>query len=800
MRLISPDPVEFIEADPHSLYFEGQRGEHLRVSVLDHGLIRVQHRPDGVPRRERTWTVVGADGDTPLEGRDRDDLTPFPCPAFEWTREAHVLHLNTAELRLQIDMHMFAIRWSDSEDREFAADVRTGAYLYDVAGHAVLHTMQRREDEHYYGFGEKAGGLDKAGQRMRMSNVDALGYDAETSDPLYKHWPFYITFVPDLDVAYGIFYDNLAETVFDMGKEVDAVRGGSYRTYRAEAGDLDYYLIFGPTLERVIERFTALTGRPALPPRWSLGYLGSTMSYTEAPDAQVQLQKFTELCAQHDIPCSMFHLSSGYTTNAAGKRCVFTWNRDRIPDPHALTDHFHRAGIQLAANIKPYLLKMHPQYNAVAERGGFIQAAEADEPEIKRFWSGGAYEFDEGAQVDFTSQAGYTWWKTNVTEALLEYGIDAIWNDNNEFEGRDDAARCAGFGDPFPIGLGRSLQTLLMARASFEAMQTYRPAERPFLLSRAGCPGIQRYAQTWTGDNATSWHTLKYNIPMGLGLSLSGMPNIGLDVGGFAGPRPDPELFVRWVQNGIFHPRFTIHSWNSDGTVNEPWMYPDVLPIVRAAIQLRYRLIPYLYSLLVEAARTGHPIIRPMVYHFPHDPHCRTESFDFMVGPNLLVASVLEPGARTRPVYLPEGLDWYDFHSGQRHAGGQTIVADAPLERVPLFVPAGGIIPMSQAPDLADDRRQAYSFPQAASGHGTFTLIEDDGISRKGPRTAIRLDINTTLETITLSVNSEPSGSRLPSIEFVLPPHESRLAQVRGGENRWQDELGWRHLTGREAT
>lgn len=795
MRLVDPSPIEFVEADDHSLYFRGQRGEHLRLSVLDYSLIRVQHYPDSAPRLDRTWMVVGADGDTPLEGRNRDDLSPFVRPSFEWTRETDTLHLSAAELRLQIDMSTCAIRWSDREDREFAADVRAGAYLYDAAGQAVLHTMRRRDDEHYYGFGEKAGALDKAGQRMRMSNVDALGYDAETSDPLYKHWPFYITFVPDLDVAYGLFYDNLAETIFDMGKEVDAVRGGSYRIYQAQAGDLDYYLIFGPTLAQVIERFVALTGRPALPPRWSLGYLGSTMSYTEAPDAQVQLQQFTELCAQHDIPCSMFHLSSGYTTNAAGKRCVFTWNRDRISDPPALAEHFHRAGIRLAANIKPYLLRIHPQYNTVAEQGGFIQAAESDEPETARFWSGGAYELDEGAQVDFTSAAGYSWWKTNVTEALLKVGIDAIWNDNNEFEGRDDAARCAGFGDPFPVGLGRPLQTLLMARASFEAMQTYRPTERPFLLSRAGCPGIQRYAQTWTGDNATSWHTMRYNIPMGLGLSLSGMPNIGHDVGGFAGPRPDPELFVRWVQNGIFHPRFTIHSWNSDGTVNEPWMYPDNLPVVRAAIHLRYRLIPYLYSLLVEAARTGHPIIRPMVYHFPHDPHCRTESFDFMVGPNLLVASVLEPGARTRPVYLPEGLDWYDFHTGQRYAGGQTIMADAPLERIPLFVPAGGIIPMSQTPNWADDRRQVYSFPHAGTGHGTFTLIEDDGISRNGSRTAIRLDINTTLETITFGVNSEPSGFYLPAIEFVLPSHETRPAQVRGGEKCWQDEHGWRHVS-----
>jgi alpha-glucosidase len=175
----------------------------------------------------------------------------------------------------------------------------------------------------------------------------------------------------------------------------------------------------------------------------------------------------------------------------------------------------------------------------------------------------------------------------------------------------------------------------------------------PYLISRSGCPGIQRYTQTWSGDNQSNWETLKYNIPMGLGLSLSGVPNTGHDVGGFSGNAPSPELFVRWVQNGVFHPALYHSLVPSDGSVNEPWMYPEVLPIIREWIEFRYRLIPYLYTLLFESTQTGHPIIRPMVYAFPGDPKCHTESFDFMLGPNLLVASVLQDGARSRPVYLP---------------------------------------------------------------------------------------------------------------------------------------------------
>jgi alpha-glucosidase len=209
-----------------------------------------------------------------------------------------------------------------------------------------------------------------------------------------------------------------------------------------------------------------------------------------------------------------------------------------------------------------------------------------------------------------------------------------------------------------------------MARASFEAQREFRPNDRLYLLTRSGCPGIQRYAQTWSGDNLASWETLQYNIPMGLGASLSGMAMTGHDVGGFTGVKPSPELFVRWIQNAILHPRFAMNSWHVDGSVNEPWMYPEVLPIIRATFEFRYRLLPYLYSLMFESAHTGHPIIRPMVYEFPRDARCQTESFDFMLGANLLVASVFEDGARTRTVYLPRETEWIDFYSGARYRGG----------------------------------------------------------------------------------------------------------------------------------
>lgn len=799
MRLFTPDRVTLAGIDEHKLRFVGHRGEVFEIIILEHDLVRVRHLPDGTARLNRTWSIVAGEDDVPLSGRLRDDLTGFSTPAFRTEQHGDILHIHTDELSLRVDCASFHIQWLTKAGEVFASDLKKRAYTYDRAGRSVYHYMERRLHERYYGLGESSGKLDKHGQQIRMRNMDALGYDAETSTPLYKHIPFYITYEPSLDVFYGLFYDNGASCNFDMGREVDAF-WGFYRTYQADDGDVDYYLLYGASMPEVIEKYAWLVGKPTLTPRWSLGYLGSTMSYTEAPNAQEQLRQFIRLCQQHDIPCDLFHLSSGYTTDSRGVRYVFTWNRDKIPQPEQMVDDFHQAGIHLVANIKPYLLTSHPDYEDVAEAGAFIQNAEDDTPVSSTFWSGGAFESGEGGYIDFTNTAGFAWWQGRIKETLLAYGIDAIWNDNNEFEIWDDEARCHGFGQTIPIGQARPLQTLLMGRASYEALRDYHPDLRPFVLTRAGSAGIQRYAQTWSGDNATSWHTLRYNIPMGLSLSVSGVPNMGHDVGGFFGDAPSPELFVRWAQNGIFHPRFTIHSWNTDGTVNEPWMYPEVLDIMRQTIHFRYRLIPYLYSLLYHASQTGQPIIRPLVYDFPHDEPCQTASFEFMLGSELLIATVLEPDARTRDVYLPSGVGWYDFHTGDHHHGGQTVTLDAPLERPTFLVIEGGLLPMTQDP--ASESRQVYVFPHQAEGERTFTLVEDDGVSmayKEGQVSFVDLTVSTTADDITLKARARGQYELgYDAIAFILPAGEKR--PVRGEiVSQTVDDDGRPHYTIRLA-
>jgi alpha-glucosidase len=780
MRIVNPKKILLGSVQPEKIIFRGQEKETFQITVVEEDVIRVQHFPDGQPRMNRTWSIVGKDGDIALEGRLRDDLSPFSLPGFKFEQQEHRCVVTTSQLQVEIDTGDISLIWRTMKGEAFAADLQRRAYAYDAAGETVYHYMQRRADEHYYGFGERSGALDKSGRRMRMVNLDALGYNAEMGDPLYKHIPFYVTYVADLNLAYGLFYDNLSTAIFDMGQEKDNYYG-PYRYYQAEAGDLDYYLIYGPDIAAVVQKFSKMIGRIALPPRWSLGYFGSSMLYTDAQQAQQELKKYVQECEEHNIPCDMFHLSSGYGSGTDGKRYVFNWNFEKIPNPREMLETFHQAGMHVMANIKPCLLDTHPRYAEVRGLGAFVKDSQSETPRVDYFWGG------YGSHLDFTNPAAYAWWRDNVRTWLLDYGVDATWNDNNEYPIWDDEARCFGFGEEIKIKYIRPLHSLLMVRASLEAQRAFHPEQRPFLLSRSASPGTQRYAQTWSGDNETSWNTLRYNIPMGLGMGLSGFPNIGHDVGGFAGPQPSAELLVRWVQNGVFHPRFTIHSWNSDGTVNEPWMYPEVLPIIRETIEFRYRLLPYLYSLFFAAYQTGTPIIHPLVYQFPQDPNCQTESFDFMLGDQLLVASVLEKGARERDVYLPRGKDWCDFYTGQHFHGGQTVTLAAPLERIPLLVTAGSILPfgkvMGYVGEEPDDLRQIYLFPHQRRGRGQFTLIEDDGVSlgyQRGEFTEIHFTLNAEPDELHLEIQFGKHGYRLPytQMEVILPPGETRQLRV----------------------
>ncbi len=755
-------------------------GWQCRIWMLADDGARVLFVRDDALREPRTWMVAPGGRGVPWEGRDRLDLQGRSLADFNVSvREENVV-LATSTLTLAVTLRPLGLRWMRA-DHAFATDRPTYSYEWSERTGAIRHSMARDAGDRFYGLGDKTGALDHHGRRLRTLALDALGYDAKTSDPLYKHWPFLIGRDAASGIAYGLFYDTLAPMTFDLGCEYDNYHG-FYRSAEIDDGQLDYYLFAGPAIRDVVRKFTELTGRMAFGPRWSLGYANTAMGLTDAPDAQRQLAAFLDRVREHDVPLSAFHFGSGYSS-IGKRRYVFTWNRDKIPAPREAIAKFRERNVRVVVNLKPCLLDDHPAYGEVAARGAFVNDRVTGEPCIGQFWDG------QGAHVDFTHPEGIRWWQDNLRSEVLDYGVDAGWNDNNEYEIWDDDGISHAFGDAIPIRRSRPLHALLMTRATAEAQAAHRPGERVYTVTRAGPPGIQRYAQTWSGDNTTSWHTLRWNLRMGLTMSLSGMFNVGHDVGGFAGPVPDAELLVRWVQNGVFSPRFIMNSWKADGTTNTPWLHPEALGPIREALRLRYRLMPYLYTLYRRAAQQGEPMLRPLFYDFDADPRAYDDCDDFMCGPQLLVGNVVEPGQHERRVYLPRGVaGWYDIATGIRYDAGSDVVVDAPLARIPMFAPAGAMIPLTNVDASArlhdEPSRRVLVFPPPMGGRGTFKLYEDDGISlryRDGEFAEVAFDLEATSERMMLSARVT-GAYRLPYERIVveLPANERRPLALAG--------------------
>eukprot|EP00871_Galdieria_phlegrea_P000801 jgi/Galph1/1721/GphlegSOOS_G417.1 len=715
--------------------------EKLYICFLENDIVRVCFCPDGFSRMERTWIRCDENNDVPIEGLRRDDLNRFQCPhpmiqckeegaqTSQLVMKGNILNINV-ELQPKV-----RLSWYDIKGRCFLSDCPNGAYLYDKDSKAVYHYLCRYSTEHYYGFGETSGKLDKTGTRIVLDPKDALGYDAKNSDPLYKHHPFYITYNTALDVAYGILYDNLLPCVFDLGKEIQAIRG-PYRYFQSQGGDIDYYVIYGPTIPDVLKKLADLTGYPPRVPRWCFGYMASGMCYTESPNAQQQIVNFIRQCQQHQIPWNAFHLSSGYSTDAMGRRQMFSWNPHKIPNLSDLLNICCQANIHLIPNVKPWLLTSN-QYYTEAKHASLFLFQESEEknkePCYIPLWSSKANESENGSYLDFTNRDTFEWWVDKLSCHYLSYGIHALWNDNNEWDACELSSETA-LGFPLK-GIGRPIQSMLMAKASRKALeQLNAKTQRPLIVSRCTCMGMQRYvSQTWSGDNYTSWKTLKYNIPMSLGMSLSGFPFVGYDTGGFYGPMVEPLLFLRWIQVSVFMPRFVIHSgWDDAGDPKrqEPWMYSTILSEVKRALQLRYQLIPYLYNLHLLATETAQPLIRPLIYHFSQDIHCVNESFTFMLGPWLLIQPIGEAENPCR-VYLPKGCHWYDYYKHSWHIGGQWLEVPVCLESIPVFVRGGAMIYQSyfSYDHLFPSSRILYCYPDPwSSQHVTEeTMIEDDG-------------------------------------------------------------------------
>ena len=699
----------------------------IRILFLTDSILRIRAGFDGDFAEESYSLVMTAWEDRMddfLKGR-RIRVAAADAVLSDGDREAVI---EGRILKVVVEKDPFRICVYDKEGTLLHADIVDLAYMED-SNHRRIHTSEISPEDCFYGFGEKSGDFNKAQKFMGMSPKDAMGYNPKETDSLYKHIPFYIKLSRSTRKAVGYFYHNTYECDFDMGREKSNYWKPHSR-YRTDGGDIDLFLIAGPSVRQVVERYTDLTGKSAMLPRYALGYLGSSMYYPELDeDCDDAILDFIDTTKEEKIPVDGFQLSSGYCTvetDKGIKRCVFTWNKKRFKDPREFFAQMEKRGVTVSPNVKPGILLIHPKLDEMKAKGMFIKASDSDEPGIGTWWGG------KGVFADFTNPSTRTYWKEMLRENVLEYGTSSVWNDNCEYDSLvDKDCRCDFEGKGGTIGQLKSVMSNIMCHITDEAIHETFPNTRPYIVCRSGHCGIQRYAQTWAGDNLTCWDSLKYNIATILGMSLSGVANQGCDIGGFYGPSPEAELMVRWIQNGIFQPRFSIHSTNTDNTVTEPWMYGDCTGYIREAIGLRYQLSPYLYSLMERAHETGLPIMEPMCSAFQEDVKCYEEGVDFMLGDSLLVANVVEKGAVSRKVYLPEGETFYDFYTRAAYEGGRTVELPVDLGSIPLFVISGAIIPMAEdrLDNLKTQQAEHLRILCAADRDGRFELYEDDGIS-----------------------------------------------------------------------
>lgn len=749
-------------------------GARVAVTFEDLETVRVRLAPRGAFERDFSYAV---------ESKDRKTVK---ATITETRDEIRIASLNGASARIQ--RRPFLITVFDQAGRIVVEDDPVRPASFDLETGAVETSKRRVEWETYYGLGEKAGAtISHDTQQFVMWNTDTYGYPRGL-DPIYQSIGFYTALRYEKEaggrgLAYGIFFDNTTRTYFDMGK-TDASR----ITFGAASGELNYYVFTGGrerTPKNVLRDYTELTGRTPLPPVWALGNQQSRWSYTPESKVREVAKGFRE----SRIPADVIYLDIDYMD---GYR-VFTWDKTRFPDPVKLISDLRKDGFRVVVIIDPGI-KADPNYYAYKEgqaRGHFVKTSDGKELNAS-VWPGVC------AFPDFTDPKAREWFGS-LYQKNLDEGVAGFWNDMNEpgvflsdATPKPDvyhhpmktfplSALHVGDGDAGTHARYHNVYGMQMARSTFEGLRKLRPDARPFVLTRAGYAGVQRYSAIWTGDNVASWDHLRLSIPMLLNLGVSGVALIGSDVGGFSG-NPSPELYTRWLQAAALTPFLRSHSENGSNP-HEPYAFAkEFTDINRASIELRYRLLPYLYTLFQEHTETGAPVMRPLWFEYPNDSRAYLIDDEYLVGRDLLVAPVVTESVLKRRVYFPKGGSWVDWWTGQVYEGGKDAEIAAPLDRLPLFARAGAVIPLQPVIQHTGEMASApLSLVVVSGADGAGRLYEDAGEGFDYQRGASRMmTITQTGDALHISRAGAYSVSRpLAAIEYLglaAAPREVRVA------------------------
>jgi alpha-glucosidase len=633
----------------------------VEVKVVSDEIIRVRLAPHSQFLEDFSYAVPNADQHVAVY-------------AFQENEETYSVSTNT--VTCVVNKENFHISFQDREGQIINQDHSPMHWEEnpDFGGYYVYCTKVATESESFYGLGDKPTQLNLRGKRMTNWNSDTYSFSFN-QDPLYRSIPFYIGL--NNGEAYGIFFDNTFKTYFDFASEVH-----DQTSFWSEGGELQYYYIHGPHMMDVVKRYHSITGTHYLPPMWALGFHQCRWSYY--PESKVI--EIAEGFRKRNIPCDAIYLDIDYMD---GYRC-FTWNKHYFPNPKKMIKSLADDGFKTVVIIDPGI-KVDDNYWVFKEG-----------KEHKYFCRRGDDYFMEGHVwpgrcqfPDFTNPDTREWWGT-LFKGLIEVGVAGVWNDMNEpaVFGRGTFPNDVRHNYDGYRGSHRKAHNIYgmqMVRATYDGLKKLNHGKRPFTITRSAYAGTQRYASVWTGDNVATWEHLRLGVLQLQRLSVSGMPFCGTDIGGFSG-EPDGELFTRWIQFGVFSPFMRAHS-AGDTREREPWSFGEELEAInKKFIELRYKLLPYIYSAFWEQTKYGFPILRPvtMIEQEELGNIVREEEFSF--GDKILVSPVVNPGQLTKRVYLPKG-QWYNYWSHERLSGGQEHDISTPLDQMPIFVRAGAVIP-----------------------------------------------------------------------------------------------------------
>ena len=606
--------------------------------------------------------------------------------------------------------------------------------------------------QHFYGLGETGPPFDRLGVSRRLwTKHVSFGYGSDISIPLLLSLR-----------GYGLFFDNSSAASVDVGRS----DGRYWIEYTCEQGPLILCYLAGVGLREVLGEAAALLGRAPMPPRWALGYMQSSRHFHD----REELRRLPDTLREKRLPCDTLIFLSTYGEAKGWNRAVgrLECEPSLIPEPEAFFGDLRRRHFHVMTHEYPVLHPASPLFPEAEAMEYLVDAGYAQAPPPGQR---APATYQEGQRyLDFSQPAVREWWWRQHRD-LARCGVDGWWLDGGE--GPPSRARLAG-------GSGAVLHNrydVLRMRAFADGEAADRPEGRVYLLCRSGGPGMQRYGGAcWSGDINNTFATFEAQVPAGLSMAMSGVPYWGTDIGGFHHAVPEsPELFVRWFQFGAFCPVFRAHGhvWRD----HVPWAHgPEVEDICRHFLDLRYRLMPYTYTLAWQAHRLGLPLMRPLVLNYPDDPCVWDLGCQYLWGDDLLVAPVTRAGATHWPVYLPAGA-WYDFWTHERYDGPRGIGASAPLDRLPLFVREGAIIPMGPAMQYHDERPlDDVTLLVYGGSRSSFALYEDDGATHgyeQGRYAVTDFECTSDAGSLTLRI-AAPEGDAA-----VIPAGRQYTLQVR---------------------